>query len=432
MDISGYKKRIKASEFKTIQGQVDSFELFMELAIKIVKKGGYFGFIVPDSILNHGKSILRGILLKQTQIMFISRLGEKIFPKINRACVVIICKNSPPTKNTIVDCFRLSSKDRSKILEGHLSFEKAESSSFHKVPQERFRTNPTQRFDIDLKESETKLLKKFNKFNKKIKDALSSSRGVELGSSGLICRCPNCSAWSPLSKKEKIICRTCNQEFKTSEIKSIIHPKKISNSVMLINGHDLKRYVCKGSQWITLGVKGINYKPKTDYKGPKILVRKTGIGITAALDYSDVYTNQVVYILKNRNPQENNLEFFIGLINSRAYYFYLAKSFGELEWKSHPYLTQVQILNLPIPDINLEQNTKIIRAITTLLSPTLKEIGGITPEIDLKVELLIGKMLSLNKNDYKIIFNAIEDSDNLLPIRDLKKIKMADVVRKIK
>ncbi len=410
-DISEYKNKLNPSDFKTFQGQFDSFELFVELAIKIVKTDGYFGFIIPDSILNHGKSILRGILLEKTQIRFMARLGEKIFPHVNRACVVIICKNTPPTENNTVDCFRLSSKDRNKILKGSLTFVKAESITAHQVPQERFISNPYQQFDIDLKESETNLLNKFRKFDKTLASVLSSTRGVELGRSGMICQCSNCSSWSPLSEQKKIICSSCSKQFNptTAPKKSIISKDEKPQYVPFITGGDLRRYVGHSSRWIKLRVKGINYKPETTYRSPKILVRKTGVGITAILDYNEVYTNQVVYILKNIHEKENNLEFFIGLINSRAYYFYLVKSFGELEWKSHPYLTQTQILSLPLPDIQSKKNKKIIQEITQLLHPILKK--GIAPsnDVDIKVEILVGKLFYINEKDYRIIFNAIEE-----------------------
>ena len=431
-DITDYKENLRLSDFKTIQGQFDSFELFMELAIKIVKPNGYFAFIVPDSILNNGKSVLRETLLEQTQVKFIARLGEKIFPDINRACVVIICKNTPYQTGNVVDCFRLSSKNRTSILSGQMSFLEAESTNLHQVPQDRFKNNTHQRFDIDIKENETVILDKFKKYGKILGDELSITRGMELGSSGMICQCESCKTWIPLPEKKLMICSTCNKEFdsKKANKKCIISPICSPKSISFISGSDMKRYVCKPSKWTTLGVKGINYKPKVVYEGGKILIRKTGVGITAALDYSNSYTNQVVYILKNKNIQEDNLEFFIGLINTRAYFFYLMKTFGEFEWKSHPYLTQTQIRNLPLPDLSSKQNKKTVLQIKDLLRPILK-VGDVpNNEIDAQVEFLISKMFLLNENDYKIIFNTISELDDLLPMREMKKMKLTDVFEK--
>jgi len=431
-DITDYKENLKLSDFKTIKGQFDSFELFIELAIKIVKPNGYFAFIVPDSILNNGKSVLRETLLDQTQIRLIARLGEKIFPGINRACVVIICKNTLYQNGNFVDCFRLSSKNRTSILSGQLSFLEAESANLHQVPQKRFKNNTHQCFDIDIQENETVVLDKFKTYGKTLGDELSITRGMELGSSGMICQCKSCKTWIPLPEKKLMICSTCDKEFDSEKAnkKCIISPIYSPKSISFISGSDMKRYVCKPSKWTTLGVNGINYKQKEVYEGAKILIRKTGVGITASLDYSNSYTNQVVYILKNKDIQKDNLEFFIGLINTRAYFFYLMKTFGELQWKSHPYLTQTQIRNLPLPDISSKQNKKTILQIKNLLRPTLKARDVPNSEIDAKVELLIGKMFSLTENDYKIIFNTISELDDLLPMREMKKMKLTDVFEK--
>ncbi len=431
-DIAKYKTQLDAEQFTTLQGQVDSFELFVELATKIVKTGGYFAFIVPDSILNHGKSNLRDLLIEATEIKFVARLGEKIFPGINRACVLIICRNSRPSGMNLVDCFRLSKKDRTMILEGKGSFSDVEAVNVHSVPQARFANNPYKQFDIDVRENETALIEKLRGGLKTLAEALSSTRGVELGSSGMICACNKCHTWAPLSEKQVIRCKGCGEQYDPRKARrtSIITEKGPPNSIPLILGKDLKRYVCPPSKRILTAKKGINYKPKETYDPPKILVRKTGVGVTAALDYTSAYTNQVVYILRSKCESGPALEFFIALLNSRVYYFLLVKSFGELEWRSHPYLTQSQILSLPLPDLELEANRRTAYQIVSLLRPVLKK-GKPQKEIDLEVELLICKLFSLTKTDFETIYNALNESEQLLPVRELKSLNREDFLKRL-
>jgi adenine-specific DNA-methyltransferase len=432
-DISDYKDDLDPNQYRSLRGQFDSFELFVELALRIVKPGGYFSFIIPDSILNHGKSAIRNLLVSSTEIKFIARLGEKIFPKVNRGCVVIICKNSPAPNASLVDCFRLPSKERSLILSGRLSFSQAEAVYVHQVPQRRFVGNRQKQFDIDVRESETALLSKLRSGSGTLADALSCTRGVELGSSGEIMRCDNCSAWAPLSEKDSFTCPNCGNKYNpgNAQRERMTAEKRVSGSVPFITGSDLKRYSGVASKWIILGKKGINYKPMSIYDPPKILIRKTGVGLTASLDYTPALTNQVVYILRKKSDSEPDLEFFIGLINSRAYYFYLVKSFGELEWKSHPYLIQSQILGLPLPDLSSEGSRKIIAKIVSVLRPSLKK-GRPSKQVDLEVELLIGKLFSLTPEDYTIMFNAINELDELLPVRELKGIDLREVLERTK
>ena len=430
-DISNYVHKLNKNEFQTLQKGVDTFELFIELATKIVRKDGYFSFIVPDSILNDGKNVIKNILTSNTELKFISRLGEKMFPGVNRACVIIICKNTKFSSKNSIDCFRLTSEDRKKILDGNMTLSESEKLHSHKIPQSRFLKNIDNHFDIDLKENEKNVLKKI-KNSKLLGSVISSTRGVELGISGKICKCNSCGFWSPLSEKNDMICSRCNSKIvmKNVEQSTIISSNKTSNSMPIITGRDLKRYVCNSTKWIKLGYRGINYKPKNTYDSPKILIRKTGVGITAGLDYSSSYATQVVYILRNRKQNNIDLEFIISLINSRVYYFFLAKSFGEVEWRSHPYLTQTQIRNLPLPDLDTKKNKILIKQITKMLKFALSK-GKPSKTVDLEIEIMIGKLFSLDKNDYKIIFNTINQSQELLPIKELKNIQFNEILNQI-
>lgn len=429
-DISDYKEKIDLEDFKTLRGQVDSFELFMELALNILNNGGYYSFIVPDSILNHGKSILRKLLLEKTQILFIARLGEKIFPGINRGCIVIIGRNKRPETNSMVDCFRLNPSHRKKILRGELSFEDAERLTYHKVPQKRFETNKNQTLNIDLKETDAELLKKFTVNKITLGSFLTNARGVELGGSGEICRCPNCKMWSPHPQENVATCNHCKKSYivEKSLSETIIKDRREKGTVPLINGYDIQRYLSKPSKWIAIQRNGINYKNQHTYRGPKILVRKTGVGITAALDYSNSYTTQVVYIFKKKEDEDKiGLEFFIALINSRAYYFYLTKNFGEIEWKSHPYLTQNQILDLPIPNIKSKESLEIIEKISSLIRPYLKKQQVIPKVVDSEVEKMIGRLFGLGFKDYKIIYEGLEQSEDLVPIQALRSLSIQEL-----
>lgn len=432
-DISKYKHKLNTNVFQTLNGQFDSYELFIELAMAIVKRGGYFSFIIPDSILNHDKKLLRSILLKNTQIKFISRLGEKIFPNINRSCVILICKNDKPNPLSETDCFRLDPIKRKMILKGDLKFNEAEKIAVHKIKQSRFISNPEYIFDIDLKESEKKVLRKMTTTSDTLKKYLLSSRGVELSGDGKICQCPACYLWLPYPKSTSKCCPHCGLQFEleNSIVKQIISEEKSKNMVSLINGYDTKRYQCKPSKWIVVDIPGIKYKDVNLFKGKKLLVRKTGVGISASIDYSGAHTTQVVYIfkLKEKTNPLVTLEFILSLINSRAYYFYITKCFGEIEWRSHPYLTQNQILNLPFPDIKNKEQEKIVTEITKLMEPCLQKNLELPDSIDSEVEYLISKLCKLTRADYDIIYRVINQVEELLPVKALKKIQINDIFK---
>jgi len=430
-DISKYKYKLDENSFKTLSGQFDSYELFIELALAIVREGGYFSFIIPDSILNDGKELLRKSLLKNTQIKLISRLGEKIFPRINRSCIILICRNDRPYLSSTTDCFRLNRVQRKMILRGNLKFYEAEKAGVHEVKQRRFLLNKNHKFDIDLKESEIMVFKKIQNTTETLQKYLTNSRGVELSRNGKICRCPSCGLWMPYPKSTRKDCPHCNSPFEVerSVVKYIVHKEKTKNTVSLIVGHDIKRYQCKPSKWLEADIPGINYKDPDLYEGKKLLIRKTGVGISASIDYSRSYTNQVVYIfkLKQEIDQIVTLEFILSLINSRAYFFYITKSFGENEWRSHPYLTQRQIIDLPFPEIRDEKQKNMIREIAELVEPFLQRRTELPKHVDSKVEHLIGTICGLTRTDYRVIYETINEAQELIPIKALKKIELNEI-----
>ena len=82
--------------FTLVNGQYDSYVLFMELAYNILSPGGTMAFIIPDSLFDAQNESLRRFLCTKTTICVIARLGEKIFDEVNRAATVIVCKKSDP------------------------------------------------------------------------------------------------------------------------------------------------------------------------------------------------------------------------------------------------------------------------------------------------------------------------------------------------
>jgi SAM-dependent methyltransferase len=431
-EIDSYQDSLSNEEFSLYKGQFDTSDLFVELASNIIRPGGYFAFIIPDSLFNRERTSLRRLLLDSTEIKFIGRFGEKIFPTINRACAILICRKGKATDSTTVDCLRLSPELRKKIIKGESTFREADNSLIHKVHQSRFASNKDFIFDIYLREDEREILKIFNSSKQTFRDYLSSSRGVELSKSGRICRCYNCNKWLPYPSSKTPKCLHCKTKLLLNDIKQsiIIYSEPKEKSYPLIVGEGIERYLIKKRNWISTDRTGINYKDEATYKSPKIVVRKTGVGLLASIDYEGAMTNQVVYIFKcKQNIGTLPLEFFLALLNSRALYYYLVKSSGEIEWRSHPYLTQTQILDLPLPniDLNSDKVLEIAFQIKLLLTPYLSESKMLPADIDAEVEYIIANLYGLSKHHYQFIYDTLKDVEQLLPIKSLNTVSTVDI-----
>lgn len=434
-DISDYKAKLKNSEFSLLQGQYDSSDLFVELALSITRPNGYLAYIIPDSLFNLERSHLRKLLLEKTHIRYVARLGEKIFDNVSRGCALIVCQNKIPQKAAKTQCLRLTPDSRKRVLDGASTFKREEAVLAHDIPQARFLGNPGYSFDIDLNVAEERVLSQVSAGQDNFGAYLFSTRGVELSKTGRVCNCPACGKWSPLPSASLPLCGHCGSEIVDASKKaiSIVRNKPGGKAIPFIVGESVGRYQLNRGLWILSGHEGINYKAQDIYAGPKLLVRKTGVGISAAIDCTDSYTNQVVYIFKHHAHSEAKaipLVFFLALLNSRAMYYFLAKRHGETEWRSHPYLTQTQVLSLPVPaKSSLTQNMGIIQELCARLDPYVKKGVELPGKLDAYAERSIADIFGLGKKDYEAIYSMLDSVQGLLPVRKLRQVKYSEIFR---
>lgn len=412
---------LTSAGFSLASGQYDSYVLFMELAFNILRDGGLMAFIIPDSLFDAQNENLRKFLLEKTQIKVIARLGEKIFEEVNRAATVIICKKAFPESNSETTCFRLSTEDRKEYLAGQGTLLMYFDRKKHTVYQRRFLSNSGYNFDIDTHSNEEALLNKITSKTADWERLFIFGRGVEISKAGKVVYCPHCNYAQGYKKKQleagKKTCTNCGGEITVTAqtVRNVVSQEPDENSVLIYVGENVRRYGVSGECYIRPDIEGINYKNRELYNPPKLLIRKTGLGIYSAIDYSGSMTSQTVYILKyadgnNRTP----LEYYLALINSRVVYYYYLKVYGENEWKSHPYLTKQIIFTLPIrPYTGSKTDLDIIEIATKLMQ-------HYEHDMDVKLEALIMKKYGLTKEERKLVINEMNRLPDLSAVNNMK------------
>ncbi len=432
-DVTGYKSLLKSSNLSLYSGQYDTSDLFVEASLMTVREGGFIAFIVPDSIFYQERANLRKLLLTKTTIHFIGRFGEKIFKDVNRACAVIICEKKAPRDSHQVDCFRLPVDHRELILAGKKDFHSSEVELCHKVEQSRFSNNRDALFNIDIDLSLEGTFNKINEHHATLGNYLCGSRGVELSKKGAVVQCLTCAQWLPAPSRSEFECTHCKSANTVTDCtREVIIQNTIGRSAKpIIVGEHIARYKLNTDLWIDVSKRGINYKNPSLYEGHKLVVRKTGIGISASIDYAGCMTNQVVYIFKIRHDTGLTLplELFLAILNSRLAFFLIAMSSGEIEWKSHPYVTQKQILSLPVPDLHQISPT-LKKRVSNLANKLRSHLEGETPvpsKLDAQLEKLVADLYGLTEEDYIPIFSSIDKSQELLTVKALKSVTLKDV-----
>lgn len=412
---------LEKAGYTLISGQYDSYVLFIELAYNILNKDGVMAFIIPDSLFDAQNERLRKFLVENMQIKVIARLGEKIFDEVNRAATVIICQKTLPSPEDETVCFRLSTDARKDYLAGKGSLLSFFDESSHCVKQDRFMRNNGYNFDIDAHSDEEELLAKITSDIIDWKQIFNFGRGVEISKSGKIVYCPVCNCAQGYKKKHmdagEKVCTHCGANIlvNAETAHNVVTLSPEPESVLIYVGENIRRYGINGECYIRPNINGINYKNRELYNPPKLLIRKTGLGIYGAIDYTGSMTSQTVYILKYADEDNvTPLEYYLALLNSRVVYYYYLKVYGENEWKSHPYLTKQIIYTLPIrPYAANELDQQIVQLATALMQTY-------DYQTDLQLEKLIMQKYGLTVEEECLISDEMNRLPDLSAVNNMK------------
>ena len=140
------------------------------------------------------------------------------------------------------------------------------------------------------------------------------------------------------------------------------------------------------------------------YIGEKILIRKTGADLIAAIDKNNTIFLQSVYSL---NIQEkilvstsfNLLKVLLGFLNSRLLNFYIYHTFTAYKL-IYPQLNQSTILEIPIPDNFVKTDWN--KLINTVDKRTCCNEEAI-PQIQAEIDSIVNSAYKLNKKECNLV-----------------------------
>jgi hypothetical protein len=156
------------------------------------------------------------------------------------------------------------------------------------------------------------------------------------------------------------------------------------------------------------------------------LLRKTGFGFNALIDYTDARCLQVVFVFRLQENRENpldkyDLEYFLGLLNSRVMLYYYTKERSEIEWQSYPYKTQGLVMELPYPKIDFddEDEVKKYERFVQLVRDASQGTGKIDSQDDWEIERLAYDFYGIPENKRNRITNELKELQRLQVVREL-------------
>jgi len=378
------KLLIEQGNFKTIRGQYDYYQIFIELGINILKEKGLLGYIVPDSLLAlSNRKLIRKFIFNKTKIRELYYIGPSFEDPIVANVIIILQKEGEEKER-----FRNFIEINNPLINSGLKISIKQTSL----------KEWDYKFLINLNEVDIKILEYLNSNFPKIKNIMKNPeykiiifRGVELGKDGKVLYCKKCNLYTPLPKN-KIRCKHCNSNLDLNFAEKIIDHKihKGIDKMYRPFLFSMNRYKVKQYKYINIAKKGINYKNIEDYKDRIVIRQLSQNNLICATYDRESLTSQSFYnlkIIKSPIPEFNHF-YLLGLLNSQLLSYYFIKIFGSYK-KLFPRILIEKVKNLPIKlpkapnELLISRNIQVkVRKILSLNDLNKKEIDKLQNDID--------------------------------------------------
>jgi len=295
--------------YTTTEGRFDLYELFIEKSFSIAKNEHFITYIIPNTILtNLYSKKLRTFITDNYSVTEISNFGIDVF--------------HDPTIHTCIFSIRLAKNLSTKVRKQINDISDLEKDFDYITTQNVLSNNHNKTFDIFISPNESNLFNRLKKEYKQLQEVCFIRQCIKTGNDDIY--------------------------VKHSEINPG-DPWKPSLSGKLIG-----RYLTKGfnlyikyGDWLAR-----NWKNKSFYESPKIVIRETGERIVATIDMENRYLLSSLYsIYPKKNYEVSYIKFLLAILNSNfATYFIHKIAFGVTKGAFTKVRTN-QLGRLPIKDI---------------------------------------------------------------------------------
>ena len=331
------------------RGQADSYLLFLNLGLQIVRPGGWLGLVLPDPLLARTNAASeRTRLLKEFTIHHLWHLSDVFTAQVG--AVVIIAQKSPPRSQHQVAWKREKWK--------HIT---AAASNAQPIPLTSPASTVSQSLLLHQPCAELRYL-------------LSNEHGsiLERLQSYLASTPTSSSALAPLNEFVSI---SRGEEFGRKS--SYLIQQETSNSLnvepswspsdttllpyfpLLRGGKDIRPFRPPHSCWWI--AREAIAKPLERYLSPKLLAVKSTDRLQAVLDLQGHVALQTLYLLhlRKQDAPVDDLYFFLALLNSRLLQRYVYVLYTAYKWVQ-PQIEQHVLAQLPVPFVTASEKEAVI------------------------------------------------------------------------
>lgn len=296
------------------RGQVDSYLLFLDLALRAVRPGGWIGLVLPDPVLARANAAPERVrLLRECTLQHIWHLSGVFAADVG--AVVLIAQKKPPRPLHRICWTRARWRDEQRLCQ-----------SVQRVGQILLTRQPGAELRYLLSHEQGRIVERLRR-------ALDEGDEQKPDSCRLI----------PL---EKLVSIKRGEEIgRDNALVGPLISLKESYPV-LRGGIDIAPYSRPESSW---GIaRAAVKKPLERYLEPKLLIVKSTERLQATLDTQGHVVLQTLYLLQLHKSDPDTYYFLLALLNSRLlreYVYYLHTAYKLVQ----PQIEQTVLAHLPIP-----------------------------------------------------------------------------------
>lgn len=329
--------------YNTAVWRCESYLLFVEQALKLLKNDGFLGFIVPDTLLNLGfTQPARELLLRNSKLQEIVGLPSNVFSGATVDTIILL------TEKTGYE----SQFNASNILVK--TFGKKQPINSIKDPQKEFYVKAKDWFDqnafnIQTDKTENNLIDKIGNSKKAISEFAEMYYGIKAYQVGK----------GKPHQTEKIR----NEKPFTSDT------QKSENWLPFYDGKNIGRYklLWNKNNWLNYGDWLAEPRKPSVFEGEKILIRKiTGKTLISTYVSETSYCNTLLFVLKLKE-KTYSYKSILAILNSSLIGWYFRMKFQISDEDTFPQIMIRDILQFPLPVIDRINDAELNKLVDQLL-----------------------------------------------------------------
>jgi len=404
--IPEFERQYFSKSYQSFFKRYDTYGLFIEKGVDVIKQNGYFGVIIPSTMLNNVSFMgLRKYLLKKVLINRITNLGGHVFQNVNNDTLVLLC-----IKNKIEDF-------KTEVYDVEKYGQKIESARLtENIDLQKLSIPPNFAFELRVAETLSKQLKKIQNISIPLSNICSCFQGFVTGSNEAYI------IDEATVKSEELEMQLCCPSVFGNEVGRYEIPKPQYYALYLTKDDDLvnypnvskrlekykiylskKREVKLGRQpWYSMHWPR---KKENFLRGEKILVqaiRNLSLKrrLIATLDNKRLFADHTLNVIYT-DQKEYNIRYILSILNSSLMNYIFSKKYIDINIKG------IYLLDIPIKTIDFKnfkdklKHDNIVSLVEQILS-SKKQLA--TAKTDNEKEYLEKKCKSLDRQIDALVY----------------------------